>query len=174
MVPSVRHCSEERTNILSKGGCHGLLIISTNGVESMTGQSGPLLWIKTPCYQGHWNGTCLQSSVWKSTHWRATVAWSIPAKFLNITVVQLPSRAGTGYQTEREGSPCTPSQVLQHFLSHFQGPRGNKNPRCPTANAESPKDMTPTEETFDPGKEWNQAHEDVGRRRRPMDRHGDG
>ena len=75
--------------------------------------------------QGHRDWTCLQSSVWKLRHWRATVAWSIPAELLKIPVFSerrsTKTAKATGLDTKarREGSPRMSSPNIRHTRSNI-------------------------------------------------------
>ena len=46
----------------------------------------PLLWVRTRCCRDSGTGNGFQASVWKLRHWRAIVAWSLPAELLKILV----------------------------------------------------------------------------------------
>ena len=62
---------------------------------------------------GHRDWTCLQAAVWKLRHWRASVAWSIPAELLKILVCS----NGGAQQQHQHGSHHMSSPIIKHFVS---------------------------------------------------------
>ena len=89
-IPAIRQCLEEGVKTLeqpiNKGGCSGLLITFSDDVECMQERSVPVVVDQNAIQHGHRDWTFLQAAVWKLRHWRASVAWSIPAELLKILI----------------------------------------------------------------------------------------
>ena len=106
---------------INKGGCNGLRITFSSDVECMQERSDPTVADQNATQHGHRDRTCLQAAVWKLWHWRAIVAWSMPAELLTMLIfpsggAQQPHKHGIGYKTKREGSQCSSSPIIKHFF----------------------------------------------------------